>query len=138
MTAINAYMRSHCPHFPSRDDRRGIAQVEDGKITVAVIFDEINAHNLNIHIDSEPSASISRKLIREMMRYCFVQQFLTRITAEIAQSNRKALMLAQRIGFEFETKKAKAADDGDDVVILVLWREKALPMIKRLFRGNAI
>lgn len=137
MTAINAYMRSRWPLYPFREDRRGIAQTENGKITVAYVFDDANAHNANIHIEAEPNTTISRKLLREVARYCFIQLFLSRVTAEIDESNTDALRLAQRVGFEIEAKKYKAADDGGNVVVLVLWREKALQMIKKLFRGYA-
>jgi len=50
---------------------------------------------------------------------------LPRVTAEIASSNTRMLDVAQRLGFELEGRKRKAAEDGGDMLIYGLTREDA-------------
>jgi hypothetical protein len=136
MGEIMAYMRSRWPSYPYREDMRGIAQKNNNKIELVVLFESANSYDVKVHIEGEDGVIISRELLRAIGVYCFVQLGLFRLTGIADASNEKALALNKKIGFEIETSLKNAADDGGDVIYMVLWRDTALPKLKRLLRGQ--
>lgn len=95
----------------------------DGDLVAGVIYEGINRHNCWMHVAAVPGA---RWLTRTYLRACFAYPFLVcgvdRVRGYVEASNTAALRFDLHLGFMPEARLVGAADDGGDVVLLVMQR----------------
>ena len=96
----------------------------DGQITSAVVFDNFNESNATCHIAVSKPNKLFLELLDHADKYAFELCGLRRLTGFVAETNSKALKIDKHIGFVEEGVMKKAGDDGQDVIVLVLWPEK--------------
>jgi len=97
---------------------------QDGEIAAGIVFNNFNGHNATAHIAvSKPTRGLLW-LLEHSADYAFNHCKLDRLTGLVAASNQKALKLDLHIGWEEEFVMKKAAADGGDLHVLVLWPEK--------------
>lgn len=96
---------------------------EAGSIRTAVLLNDFNGANIELHL----VGSISRQVIRDICRYAFLQLGVQRITAKPYRSNPPLRRTVERIGFKLEgvMKRYYGPRTGDDAMILRLDRDAA-------------
>lgn len=100
----------------------GLGWVKDNKLIAGIAVEAWNGHNLFIHqrIDSPPP----KAYWFSSLDWCFNRLGCSRITGITPSDNHKALKLNRNIGFENEAVLKGASDDGKDLIIQVLWKDK--------------
>ena len=96
--------------------------IRDNKLVSGFVFEGYTGKNLIVH--QRQDAMASRTFWKAVAEYCFVTLGCTRITGTVSANNEKALKLNKNIGFEEEARLKEAGADGEDMVLMVLWRDK--------------
>lgn len=93
----------------------------NGELVSGVVYNNVGASNATCHIAvSKPTKTLSQ-LLDHAFVYAFEQLGLKRLTVFVESTNHKSLRIVNHIGFVQEGVMHQAGDDGQDVVILVLW-----------------
>ena len=93
----------------------------NGELVSGVVYNNVGASNATCHIAvSKPTKTLSQ-LLDHAFVYAFDQLGLKRLTVFVESTNHKSLRIVNHIGFVQESVMHQAGDDGQDVVILVLW-----------------
>ena len=93
----------------------------NGELVSGVVYNNVGASNATCHIAvSKPTKTLSQ-LLDHAFVYAFDQLGLKRLTVFVESTNHKSLRIGNHIGFVQECVMHQAGDDGQDVVILVLW-----------------
>ena len=93
----------------------------NGELVSGVVYKNVGASNATCHIAvSKPTKTLSQ-LLDHAFVYAFDQLGLKRLTVFVESTNHKSLRIVNHIGFVQEGVMHQAGDDGQDVVILVLW-----------------
>jgi RimJ/RimL family protein N-acetyltransferase len=105
-------------------DMTGIGLEVDGDIVAGVLYESFNGHNVWMHIQSRPGALwATKEFIFTVLHYPFVTMGCGRVSAHVNASNYAAQRFLERVGFRCEAVLSRAADDGGDVNLYVMWRE---------------
>lgn len=96
---------------------------QDGEIVAGIVFNNFNGSNATCHIAVKKPGKAFVNLLEHAADYAFNHCALNRLTGLVDASNTKALKLDKHIGFEEEFLMKKAAPDGGDLHVLVLWPE---------------
>ena len=101
---------------------QGIGNEIDGILTAGVSFEGWNGVNAYVHqrIDKHPP----RAFWWTVADFGFNHLGCKRLTGTVAASNHQARRLDEHIGFEHEATLKGAAEDGGDLLVYVLWRDK--------------
>lgn len=100
----------------------GLLDKPCGELVAGVILTEITKTNAYIHIASSGKHRLKTLLFYAVADYAFRQLKLERVTGMIDVGNLESLRFAQHIGFEYEHTVKHG--NGDDVIMLVMWRDK--------------
>ncbi len=139
---VAAYVASRIPHmdarygFGPRDPYSNrlpyvaLGIVVDDRFAGGVVFHE--AHHLrDLKISIRMSGAFepkvkwaTRRNIRKLFGYAFVQEKYLRMTTITARSNKKARKLDEALGFKLEGVMEKELDGRDDAMIYGLTRER--------------
>ena len=93
----------------------------NGDLVSGVVFNNVGASNATCHIAvSKPTKTLS-ELLDHAFVYAFEQLKLKRLTVFVESTNDKSLKITSNIGFVDEGVMRQAGDEGQDVVIKVLW-----------------
>ena len=93
----------------------------NGELVSGVVYNNVGASNATCHIAvSKPTKTLSQ-LLDHAFVYAFEQLGLKRLTVFVESTNHKSLKIVDHIGFAKEGVMHQAGDDGQDVVMLVLW-----------------
>ncbi len=101
---------------------------ESGQLIGGVAVVDFNGVNASLHVAGEGRRWCSRKFLRTVCDYLFLQCGLRRVTGIVPSSNAAALQFDLRAGFEIEAV-LRDADPGGDLIVLVMWRDKC-PWLK--------
>ena len=97
-----------------------LGNLQDGKLSAAVVFNEWNGANLHIHVVSDGSKRwLNRKYLKAIFTYAFDQLGAKRLTAPISASNQSARTLVEKLGFQMEFVMRDAAPDGDLILYVM-------------------
>lgn len=100
----------------------GIGCHSNGILYSGLAVEGWNGHNVLVHQRHERRSS--REFWKRAARYIFDELGCQRCTGLVAASNDMVLSFNKHIGFEHEATLKGAADDGGDLCVLVLWRDK--------------
>lgn len=100
----------------------GLGYVRDKRIVAGFAFESYNGVNIIAHQRQDEMAP--KGFWVAAADYCFNKCNLKRVTGMVNASNEKAIRLNKHIGYEIEGVMKNAADDGGDILIMVLWRDK--------------
>lgn len=110
------------------DGFKSIAEVRDGQIAGAVVYDGFTPYDCNVHIAIKDKRCVNRRTIRAVFDYPFEQLKLYRVTALVGSRNEKSLAFVSALGFKVEGTKHRALgiDNGviEDEVIFGMVREE--------------
>lgn len=96
--------------------------LEGDDLCNALLFNDYNGANIELHM----AGKIKRSLIREGMRYAFLQLGVQRITAKPYHSNEKLLAILPRLGFVQEgIVMQRYYGPNDDAIVFRLDRPAA-------------
>jgi RimJ/RimL family protein N-acetyltransferase len=83
--------------------------------------------DLNVNIAAEPgSAWASRRFLRALFAYPFVQLGVPRVTARVLEGNAASHALCKRLGFQLEGVMRRATPGGDNVWIYGMLRDECI------------
>lgn len=101
--------------------------VHEGSIRGAAIFNDFYPGG-NIELTYIGPGTISRRVLRGLIRYAFDQCGAGRVTAKTRKHNTVARRLLPKAGFTLEgtAKRYYGTAKGDDALIFVLYRDKAM------------
>lgn len=92
-----------------------------GKLCAAAVFNLFTDTSCHAHIATDRGRSwASRSVLAALFAYPFQQCSLRRITLPIAASNRESIILAIKLGFQFEGRLIGACRDGDEIILGML------------------
>jgi RimJ/RimL family protein N-acetyltransferase len=111
------------------ENAKAIGVSRDGVPVAAVVYHSYTGHNITCEIAVDEPAAMTRRVLRELFSYPFVQLNCLRITVLIARSNTKSIDFCQRLGFVCEGTLREATPADDYHVYGMLKRE--CPWIKK-------
>ena len=88
---------------------------EGGELKGGVVFTNCTPTNVNAAIVLE--APMTRRFLRAVFYYPFIQLKVKRITALVDASNERSLNLTRKLGFKQEGRLREAAMDGGDTFV---------------------
>lgn len=98
--------------------------IESGGVLVAgIVFNNMNGSNATVHVAVTKANKLLPKLIEHGCNYAFCQCGLRRLTGLVEADNKKALAFDRHLGFEEEFVMKQAGSQGQDMVVLVMWRD---------------
>lgn len=89
---------------------------ENGFLLGAVVYDSFTPYDCCLHIALADKRCVTRRNIRAVFAYPFEQLHLARVTAQIAPSNARSLVLARHLGFLHEGTKRKGLGDESELI----------------------
>jgi RimJ/RimL family protein N-acetyltransferase len=104
-------------------DMKAIGQVRDGEVVAGVLYENWNSENVWMHIAIAPGVIVSPRWARSAFDYPFDDIGVGRITAEVAEHNKRCRRLIERIGFRVEAQLEGAAQYGGRLLLYRLVRE---------------
>lgn len=106
----------------THDKMTSLGWIRNNELVSGFVFDNWTGHNLLVHQRQDKIAS--RKFWKAVAEYCFVTLGCKRITGSVSENNEKALALNKNIGFEEEGRMKEAGSNGEDLILMVLWKDK--------------
>lgn len=100
-----------------------------GELIAGAVFNGFNDSNATAHIAISRTNKLLPKFLYHCTYYAFIYCGLNRLTGLVESDNKKALAFDKRIGFEHEYTMKKGGSDGQDLEVLVMWRDTC-PWIK--------
>lgn len=97
---------------------------QHGEVVAGIVFNNFNGSNATCHIAVTKPTRAFLKLLEHAADYAFNRCKLQRLTGLVDMSNTKALRLDKHIGWEEEFVMKKAAPNGNDLQVFVLWPAK--------------
>jgi hypothetical protein len=94
---------------------------KDGQIVAGVVVNNYNCANATAHIAIAYRTREIVDLFRHVCRYAFVQCGLSRLTGMVPLSKPDVIAFDKHLGFKEEFVMRKAAHDGGDLMVLVMW-----------------
>lgn len=111
---------------PPERDYEALGVVRDGQIIGAVLYTEYREiapgqHDIRMHCAGEPGW-LTKKTLRVFFSYPFEDLRCIRVTATVAQGNKRALNMNKRLGFQIEGCIRDGYGAGKDGLLLGLRR----------------
>lgn len=118
---VGSWVAERVKQLASWGDFYAMGAELNGELVSGVVYNNVGASNATCHIAvSKPTKTLSQ-LLDHAFLYAFEQLGLKRLTVFVESTNHKSLRIVNHIGFVQEGVMHQAGDDGQDVVILVLW-----------------
>lgn len=109
---------------------QGIALTEDDQIIAAVLYEDYNGVNVNVHIAAEPGKlwTLNRAYMHYIFFYPFCQLHCRRLTAVVASDNFTSKEFVTHLGFTLEATLKDAHPNGD--LLLFVMRKEGCRWLK--------
>lgn len=122
---VAQWVKTRIPYINLSPDLRALGVVHDGDLVAGVVFERYNG----VHIEASIAADMhkpwaSRRTLRHLFGYPFLQQKCEAITVLVPASNLPSLNLATKLGFEMEALIKYAAPDGSPLIVLKQFRDR--------------
>lgn len=121
---IGAWVANQVEQTASWGDFYAMGIDHQGEIVAGVVVNNYNSVNATCHIAVAKPTRELPELLRHVCQYAFRQCGLKRLTGLVPASKQKVLAFDKHLGFEEEFVMRCAADDGGDMIVLVLWSDK--------------
>ena len=115
------WSRSRCGvRAPTWSPESEAVGVMDGdRLRAVVVFNAFQGDACMAHIASDHTQRwATRNILGGLFGYAFIFKRMRRLMVSIPACNRAALIVAIKLGFQFEGLMRQAGDDGDDLVCL--------------------
>ncbi len=94
----------------------------DKKLVAGFVFESWTGKNVLAHQRQDGMAP--RSFWKAVAEYCFITLGCNRVTGTVGEKNEKAIKLNKHIGYEEEARLKGAGPEGEDLVLMVLWKDK--------------
>lgn len=121
---VLAFVRSRVPGLDRSESMVGMGLVRGGEIVAGVLYEGFNGHNVWMHAAARDGHALTRYFVVMLLAYPFVVCGVQRLSAQVAASNAACLRAARHLGFREEARLSGAAQDGGDLLVLVLRRQE--------------
>lgn len=122
--ALCEWVMRRCGTESKFDNANAIGLVRDGRLVVAVVYNNFHWPDICMHVAAEPGALWAWPFfVRHAFAYPFLQLNCRRVTGLVARKNTDSQRLCQRMGFELEGVMKEALPH-DDLLIYGLLRSK--------------
>lgn len=101
-----------------------IGQEQDGVLIAGAVFVEYNGRNCFTHLAGDGKRWLNREFLRVGFRYPFNQLGCSRISGWVEADNEAARRLNEHFGFRVEATLREAGRNGQDVLIMVMFRNE--------------
>ncbi len=95
----------------------------DGSKLMVTLFNKLDERNIEISVATSSSKMCSKRILKIVFGYPFVQLGLNRVTATINEANEKSLSLVKRLGFQLEGELKQYYDNGNTAMIYGLTKD---------------
>lgn len=96
----------------------------NGRLIAGAVYNRLRKGcDVTVAIAGEPLAA-RKGILKAGLDYAFVTCGVPRITAEVAEDNRRCRKLIEGLGFKIEGRKRKAGPTGQDVLVYGLLQEE--------------
>jgi RimJ/RimL family protein N-acetyltransferase len=120
---VYEFVRRHFPVNRS-ESAAGIGLRSDGELIAGVLYDDYNGSNIWMHVAAKPGRRwLTRGYLYTCFAYPFIQCNCQRVTGWVEASNTDSLRFTEHLGFKQEAVLKRAAPNGDDVILYVMFRE---------------
>jgi len=118
---VGSWVAERVKQLASWGDFYAMGAELNGELVSGVVYNNVGASNATCHIAvSKPTKTLS-ELLDHAFVYAFKQLGLKRLTVFVESTNEKSLKITSHIGFVEEGVMHQAGDNGQDVIIKVLW-----------------
>lgn len=104
---------------------------EGGSLIAGVVYHDYRRFSIQISMASDTPRWCSRKTLRILLGYPFLQLNVARITACTAKNNNRLRSLVTRLGFKLEGTIRRGFDGNHDLLVYGLLKEEAAKWINR-------
>ena len=114
-----AYALGRLPFAQSFHNAFAIGIIADDRMLGAVVYDNYRPEykSIGAHIVVTDKRALSRKTLRRLFHYPFVELGLNRISCFIDSLNEASVRLCERLGFSCEGKCSQGSIGGNDLLI---------------------
>lgn len=118
------FAKQHIHGLLRREQMVGIGMKLHGHMVAAAVYENLNRHNVWIHIAGSPGRHwLNRRAIQAAFLYPFKVCGVDRISAYVEAGNTRSIRFTEHMGFEREATLQGAASDGGDVFIYRLLKK---------------
>jgi RimJ/RimL family protein N-acetyltransferase len=97
---------------------------KNGELIAGVLYDDFNGANVWMHVAAKPGSRwLTREFLHQAFAYPFIQLGCERVSGWVEASNEQARRFDEHLGFQQEAVLKRAARDGGDVIVYVMFRE---------------
>lgn len=118
-----SYLRD-AHRIPFKSGQQSLLVVDGDEVRGCVIFYAVSVNDIEIGMFGE--GILSRRIIRFIGTYAFIDNGCKRITARTHSLNSKARQTLERCGFKEEGRQRRFFDDGDAIIYGLLKDESEL------------
>lgn len=95
------------------------------KLIAGFVYNHYLGHQIEVTVASvDPRWSLRRDIVRALFIYPFVQLGVTRLTCTVSVFNKKAIKLAEGLGFRREGLLRRGYDGVNDAYLYAMLREE--------------
>ena len=96
--------------------------VHNGKLEAVVALSGFNGHNITV-AQAIDGRYVPPFFFWAVCDYVFKELNCGRMTAVVNEKNERALKVNSKLGFEQEARLSKASETGDDMIVMVMWKD---------------
>lgn len=96
----------------------------NGELVAGIVLNNYNGSNATCHIAIDRPGKDTLALFREFCYYAFRLAKLNRLTGMVPADMPAVLAFDKKLGFEEEFVMRRAAPDGYDMHVLVMWADR--------------
>lgn len=122
--AVLGFLSTMGNHVAKSSRMTAIGVRRRGELIAGAVFEGFNGQNIWLHVAARSAHALTRRFLALCLGYAFVTCGVQRMSAMVAASNSPCLRAARKLGFECEAALSRAAEDGGDVFVMVLWRQR--------------
>lgn len=123
------WARSRCgvvaPKWSPDAEALGVLHGDD--LRAVIVFNAFDGDSCCAHIASDHTRRwATRNILGGIFGYAFHYRRMNRLSAVIPAGNRNAILMAVKLGFQFEGRLRAAAVDGSDAVLLSMLKDECI------------
>lgn len=108
-------------------DAEALGVLDGDALRAVIVFNAFYGDACCAHIASDHTRRwATRNILGGIFGYAFHYRRMNRLTAMIPAQNRNAILMAVKLGFQFEGRMRDAAVNGDDAVMLSMLKDECI------------
>jgi len=121
---VAEWVRMRAPHAEAGFEKYvAIGVALGGELVAGVVYNEYRGHSMHVSMASSTPRWATKRTLRELFSYPFVQLKVKRLTAYTGRSMTSVQAFLERLGFQFEGIARQGFEDDDCVIYGMLRSE---------------